>query len=323
MISSYFVGSSTGTSAGFAPLRIHVHGELTEDLDGVRSIAHECPGLGEVLKVGQEGEPGPQRQFHDFLPLARQHRVGEHEHGIQPLTCGHGEGVVDLAWGSRFEHSRLHLQGLGGQGHAVALGHARQILWIPEDAHARGDGHSLLENLQTLGIETGRQATDARQVATRAAETRHEPGLDGVSGKEHDGNRPGCGLCGKRGRRAAGGEDQVHLEAHQLRRHSGKPLVSALGPPGLDDEIPAFGITQIVELLSEGLQLRLEHGRRLNRQEPDPVDLCRLLRLRAEGQREETGEGEKLGAAREHWQTLLQGPRSAQVTASDCRRAPR
>jgi len=64
--------------------------------------------------------------------------------------------------------------------------------------------------------------------------------------------------------------------------------------------------------------LRLEHGRRLNRQEPDPVDLCRLLRLRAEGQREETGEGEKHGAAREHWQTLLQGSERA----SDGERLP-
>ena len=165
----------------------------------------------------------------------------------------------------------------------------------------RGSGQSQLEDLQTLGIETCRQATDAGQVAARARDAWHEPRLDGVSGKEHDGNSLGRPLGGKRWGNTVGSKDEVHIESRQLLRQSRQPFVSAVCPPRLDDEVPTFHVAQIAELLPESLWSFLRDRRcRLTREQPDPVDLSGRLRLRAEGQREEAGEGEEHGAAREH-----------------------
>lgn len=65
----------------------------------------------------------------------------------------------------------------------------------------------------------------------RPGDRRDYPALDGIADDRHDdgngGRRPLRGECDRRPL----GDDDVDLEAHQLRRKCGQPLVVAVGPP--------------------------------------------------------------------------------------------
>jgi hypothetical protein len=106
---------------------------------------------------------------------------------------------------------------------------------------------------------------------------------------------PGRGLEGERIVNTAGSDDQVHLESHQLPRQGRRPFVLALGRPKLDDEVPAFHVAQLAELLLEGVW----RGRgQLSREEPDAIDLLRRLCVGGERHRgEAANEGAENSAA--------------------------
>jgi hypothetical protein len=143
----------------------------------------------------------------------------------------------------------------------------------------RGD---LFEQLQLLSHHLRGDAGQPGDVAAGAGKAGDEAlGNRVACYGEDDWDRVGRLLgCARVGRRR--GDDDVHLQADELGGERRQPFRSALCKPVLDCDVLAFHIAQLAQPLPEGLELTRESGERAGREETDPGDLRRRLRLDAE-----------------------------------------
>ena len=117
----------------------------------------------------------------------------------------------------------------------------------------------LLEQLQPLADELRRSMSDSPVMLppgrARLATSPVSTGSPMIA--MTIGNRRGRALGGQRARRAVR-DDDVDLEPNQLGCQAGQPLVSALRPPVLDDDVPALDVAEIAKPCRNGLDAALE-----------------------------------------------------------------
>src|SRR6202158_1707187 len=105
----------------------------------------------------------------------------------------------------------------------------------------------LLENLQPFWVQRGDEVGRAGDVATWPREALDEARSHGIgAGRHNNGNRRGCTLSGEGPRRAMGHED-VDLEPNQFGCQVREPIVLALGPAVVNDNVFAFEVTQVTQ----------------------------------------------------------------------------
>src|SRR5262245_24464232 len=109
-------------------------------------------------------------------------------------------------------------------------------------------------------------------------EAGHDSGAYGVPGDKYDGDGLGCRFHGQR-RGGTSAEDQVRIEAHKFLRQARKAIVVTLRPPVLDDDIPALHVPELAQPSHEALGLITGRRRCQTRDEPDPPNLSRRLRV--------------------------------------------
>jgi hypothetical protein len=103
-----------------------------------------------------------------------------------------------------------------------------------------------------------------------------QPTADRIAVIRHDDGDGGRGARGGMGRLRRPRHDDVDLEAHQLGRQLGEPLVSPIGVSALDAEVPALHVPELAQPLEERVpQARPGRGRRGRAEEADPVHLAR------------------------------------------------
>src|SRR4029077_18713127 len=125
-----------------------------------------------------------------------------------------------------------------------------------------------------------------------------QPDLDRLSNSGHDdGDRAGRLLGGER-TRCRGGDENVDLESDQLGRERLKSLGSALRVTDLQDDVAALDVTELAETLKERSESDVGPCSfpESARQEADPPDLPRRLRLGSERRGQDAGSqrGEEL-----------------------------
>ena len=104
----------------------------------------------------------------------------------------------------------------------------------------------------------------------------------------------------------APGDDDVHPEPHQVGRELRKPSGVALGPAGLDQDVPVLDPAALPQLFPEALpQANLRRVGGLFPQDADAIHLPRLLRLGGERRGERTGQRGHQKAAAVHYSMTL------------------
>src|SRR5262249_41896807 len=94
------------------------------------------------------------------------------------------------------------------------------------------------------------------------------------------------------------------MQPDQLRRQIGEPLVAALSPTALDNEVLTLDVPEVVHPLAEGVKIWRRAGRWASRpKHTDAVHFCRALCVAAERQREETQDERDEERQHCHWST--------------------
>src|ERR1700687_2755685 len=110
---------------------------------------------------------------------------------------------------------------------------------------------------------------------------------DGIADSHHDERDRRCRLVDSLGGGCPGRDDHVHLSGKQLRDEDGKPLVLALRPAILDDDISPLDVAQFAQALPEWAdEVSLQGGGGVS-EETDPVNFGRRVRLGGERRGEE------------------------------------
>jgi hypothetical protein len=86
-------------------------------------------------------------------------------------------------------------------------------------------------------------------------QTGDDPAPDWIGSEpDNDGYRR-RGVLGGQGRRGGRGDDDIHLETHELRREPGKLIRLSLGEPNFNSDVSALNPTEIVKPLLEPIHL--------------------------------------------------------------------
>jgi hypothetical protein len=125
---------------------------------------------------------------------------------------------------------------------------------MQKEGHPRDLGNQLLEQVQLLPDQVGGHERSPRDVPPGARKAGDESNAYGIQNERHDDrDRPGR-LLGGLGRFPTLGDDDVHLQAHQVGREGWVPIILALGPSGLDGDVPTVLIAQLAQALAEALE---------------------------------------------------------------------
>jgi hypothetical protein len=181
------------------------------------------------------------RQGHELVTARVEERVAGHRECWKVPSCDGVERGADLLVGARPQNIDLQFERARGFLHVFHLTFRRWKLWVHQDADRCRPRHELAQQPEPLRLQVVGQATDASGVSSRPAEARREPLLDRIATDcEDDRNSRGGGLGRRRGWLAAGGRQDAHRTVYDLRRHSRQPIISALRPPILDDDVLTF-----------------------------------------------------------------------------------
>ena len=138
--------------------------------------------------------------------------------------------------------------------------------------------HQLHQDLQPLAVEFGRQEADAGQVSAGMGERRDQPASDHVVGRGDQRDRPGRRLCRRYRGCAAGGEQDVGSQLHQLRGCACGLLRGPEKAP-IDDQVLAFDKARFAHLFEEDDPTRdLAVVRLGTRQDAETIGAAALLR---------------------------------------------
>ena len=125
----------------------------------------------------------------------------------------------------------------------------------------------------------------AGQIAAGTGEAGHEPGGDGIAHSgEHNRNGRG-GLLGCQCAWRTTGYDHIDVELHQLGCELREAVVSAIGPPIVDDNVLALLVSELAKARSQGVNVASRLRVRRHAEKADPVDLPGWLRARAAARR--------------------------------------
>ena len=157
-----------------------------------------------------------------------------------------------------------------------------------EESDACHVGNDFLHELEPLHCEVDLQNRISSQVPARAGKAGHEPASHRVSGRRHDNRNGHRRLLRRTGPRRTVRHDHIDLKAYQLGRESRQPIIMLLGPPILDDEVPALFVAEFPQSLAHGGNLARPARRVDASQETDAVNLSGLLRTNGERRGENT-----------------------------------
>ena len=119
------------------------------------------------------------------------------------------------------------------------------VIGIPQHRDAGERRRELVQELKPLGGKVGGHEGNAGDVAARAGEARHQPGLYGIVAHCHDD-------WDRTGRRAhewchvtAEHVDEIGLRRDQLAREHGQALRFALSGAGLEHNVLTFHVSEL------------------------------------------------------------------------------
>ncbi|HXU89772.1 MAG TPA: hypothetical protein VFQ62_13040 [Methylomirabilota bacterium] len=198
--------------------------------------------------------------------------------GCDALMNANARGVIVRL--ANFRGQDLHAGRAASRQHVLKPDRLDGARRIP-DIHDPPDlGNDLLQQLEPLRRELGRNVRQAGDVAAGTRQAIHEADLVGVRRHRHDDrNRLRHRLCSP-DCLSTGRDDNVDPSLHELRGQLRQPLGYAFRPPLLQREIAAIDVAQVAECLPEDLP----RSRVLIAENADPPDFGRRL-LRASGKR--------------------------------------
>jgi hypothetical protein len=125
-----------------------------------------------------------------------------------------------------------------------------RIVGVCEQGEQAGLGNKLGKQVELLGHQLPRHDADAREVATRPAETANEPISDRVACREDNWDRRGCAFrchC----RRCTAREDHVYLATNEVGGQSRQPVIIVLRPAVFDRHILSLDVAGFAQSLVE------------------------------------------------------------------------
>src|SRR5262249_35932602 len=164
------------------------------------------------------------------------------------------------------------------------------------DSYPTNSWHGQLELFQTLADQLWKEEGQARDIAARPRQARHEPARHRFAGRYED-NRERLGrmLGGQRREGASVGHDDVDLERSQLGGERGKPFVFPIRIAIFDHDCTALDVSEVTQSLPEGL-VRGGIGSHAHRQVTDSSDPVRRLGQGRERSGEEKDSGREEGS---------------------------
>ena len=101
-----------------------------------------------------------------------------------------------------------------------------------------------------------------RDIAPWARQAGDDAASNRIANKPDDDRDSRGGALGSESRGRGGGEDEVHLAAHELSRELGELIALPFGVPDLNSDVLALDPAEIAKSLSECLQERRTRGGR-------------------------------------------------------------
>src|SRR5215831_11856055 len=182
----------------------------------------------------------------------------------------------------------------GGRLGFFVIEHGAAGVGVPDKRHAGEPGHDFPQELQPLAAEIRRDIGEARDIAARAREARHEPGPDRIDTVDHyDRDRPSL-ASGRCDRLIGARHDHVDLPSHQLPRKRRKSFALALAVAKLQAERLPLDVAQLPHSLSERVEEHRVAGGSGAAEKSGPWDMGWLLRMDRRPEhdnREKTGRG--------------------------------
>src|SRR5262249_25311267 len=180
----------------------------------------------------------------------------------------------------------------GGRLGFFVIEHGAAGVGVPDKRHAGEPGHDFPQELQPLAAEIRRDIGEARDIAPRTREARHEPGPDRIDTVDHhDRDRPGLS-SGRRDRLVGARHDHVDLPRPQLPHKPPQSLALALAVAEFQDERLALDVAKLPHSLSECFEEHRVAGGSGTTEKTDPWNMGWLLRS---DRRPEHDDGEKTG----------------------------
>src|SRR6266581_7287641 len=245
-------------------------------------IGHQATGIdhGSVRVPPRQFVLG--REVDHSLALSNEYALGRRKDSFGALPGSSVERGGKVIGGTNVADQQFHFKGVGRTLQFLYLGRRNRVYEIREHEHSRDSGHSLLQQLETLGSKPGTHGRRPGDIPPRSGEARDEPGRHRVAETEHDDrDRASCLLRGLSGR-GGGHDDDVRLESHAVGGEGGKPLAPALRGEVVDGDGLLIHIAQIAQALEERVKPARLRRTWIERQEAEPRDPPRRLRLSGE-----------------------------------------
>ena len=158
----------------------------------------------------------------------------------------------------------------------------REIGRINDNGDLGQRRNRFLDQLDALGADLGQEKGQSGQIPAGTGETGHEPDVDGIGHSAHHNWNGRGGLLGCSCAGCAMGYEHIDVEVYQFGCQFGEAVVSALGPPILEDNVVALLVSELAKTRSQGVELASVFRARRHAQKADPVNLPRWLRARHE-----------------------------------------
>src|SRR5215467_12440724 len=116
---------------------------------------------------------------------------------------------------------------------------------MPERSDPREPGNSLLEQFYALGDQSRPEEGRSRDIPTWMRKAGGDSVTNSIAHRRRDDWGRNVRLLGCTGRRRSSyDQDQIHLELRQVCKEIREPLSPSLRGPILDDDVPAFYVTE-------------------------------------------------------------------------------
>jgi len=125
----------------------------------------------------------------------------------------------------------------------------RGMVSLDKNRHASDLGDDLPEQLQPLSGELVREQRDARDVAARPGEARHEPIPDGIGNSDHHDRDRLTQVPRRDDRLCARRRDHVDVRRQEFGREVRQPIFSAFGPSPHKYDVLPLHVSKIGEPL--------------------------------------------------------------------------
>ena len=219
--------------------------------------------------------------FEETRPLAPNHLIDVPDPNVtravqcRPLPHHGREGPVEVVGIPHLDPLELHAEARRrGLRLAPELRLEGQARGIPQGRDPRDPGRDLHEELERPADRLPGHRGGAGDVPAGPREALDEPGADGIVHAHHDDGRRSERLLGGEGGLRPHGDHEVRVQADQLRRQLGQPVVASVRPLEVDGDVAILDEAELAEAAPE----RLADRRRLgDREEAHAEDRRRRL----------------------------------------------